>query len=354
MLKNKVYKFLFYAFLIVVLTFMIIKPKVCAAGVSRGLLVCTNVIIPSLFPFMVCVLLLMKKQIHTNNKILSKILYLVFGHNFDMFITFLFSTLGGYPVGCKLINELYVQKKINLKTANIMQCYCVNAGPAFVITAVGVGIFSSKKIGIILFLSHISASLIMAIFAAKYTRKNFKETQTIKSHKNTFAENFVLSTADAAASIIGICSFIILFSAINSYLEYFSNRVPILEIITYFTEVTIGTTKCKNIVFASFLLGFSGVSIWCQILSTSKNAKINFKLFVMGRFLHATLSSVITFFILKYVNLPINTISNKKLINIDIFYTNFSLAISLAIMIMVLLIYFFSKNCSRKLLDDMI
>ena len=122
----------------------------------------------------------------------------------------------------------------------------------------------------------------------------------------------------------------------------------------FFTEVTSALTYTKNAVFIAFLLGFAGISVWCQIFSVSKEAKPDFKLFVLGRFLHGGLSSAITYFLLKVFKIKQNVFSNLLNNRVKICYDDISVSFSLAIMIIVLLIYIYSKNSSRKLLDDVI
>lgn len=355
MLKRKsIFKIAVFLLSMTAITLMLIFPDICKSGVSRGMLICGNVIIPAIFPFMVCILLIIKTELSVKNKFFSKILYVVFGQNFDLFKVFVFSMIGGYPIGAKLINELCSQGKIDLKTANIMQMYCVNAGPAFIISAIGNGIFKSTTIGVILFAAHISASALIAIFTRKFIQKIFNNIKIDRKNKYTFSENFVLSTADAASSVMCICTYVILFSVLNSYIVYFFEDIPILKNIIYFTEVTSGVTYTNNVVFVSFLLGFAGISIWCQIFSLSDKAKVNFKLFILGRLLHGSISSVITLIILKIFKVAKTTVSNNTLSSSKLFYDNIYLSISLTIMLIVLCIYIYSKNYSRKIIEDMI
>ena len=355
MLKNKI-SFKIFAVLLTsaVIITMIIFPDICKSGISRGLLICGNVIIPSLFPFTVCVLMIMNFEITFKNKVFSKILYFVFGQNFEMFSVMIFSMLGGYPVGCKLIDELYLQNKIDKKTANIMQMYCVNAGPAFIITAVGFGVLGSKDIGIILFVSHILSSFLIAIFVSKFTRNDTNSTVQQNIKKKKLSDIFVNSTADASSAVMSVCTFVILFSCINSYLVYFFKGMPILKNIFYFTEVTYGVTCTKNVIFVSFLLGFSGLSIWCQIFSLSKNAIPDLKLFIFGRLLHGGISSIITLIVLKFLKLKQKVFSNNLLSSGKLYYTNAMLSASMAVMVIVLAVYIYSKNNSRKLINDMV
>ncbi len=348
--KSKVSTLCLAIFMIILI---ITLPDISSSGVSRGLIISANVIIPSLFPFMVCVLMLIKSGIKLNNKTVNQILYKVFGQNFDMFFVFLLSMIGGYPVGAKLINELYSQETIDKKTANIMLTYCVNAGPAFIISVVG-GVFSSQKIGIVLLVSHILSSFLIALLCSKKNKKNiFWNKKNIKIQKN-FSENFVESVADASGSMLSICSFIILFSVINSYLDYFFCNMPIIKYISIFTEVTSAVVKCKNLYLVSFLLGFSGLSIWCQIFAISGKRKINIISFVIGRILHGTISVIITRFLVYIFKIKVYTFSNNVNLNNKFYYSNITLFISMLIMIIVLFTFFCSKNNSGKIINDVL
>lgn len=347
---SKLFSVIFIAFLILLI---ILFPDISNAGVSSGLLISSNVIIPSLFPFMVCVLMIIKSGFYIKNRVVDNILYFVFGHNFHMFFVFILSMLGGYPVGARLINELYKQKAIDKRTADIMLMYCVNAGPAFIISVVGKGVFASHKIGVVLLLSHITASVIMAvIFSRKLKKINCVYTPQPKV-KN-FSESFVESVADASASILQICSFVILFSAINSYLDCFFGNMAIIKYVSYFTEVTSAVTKTQNIVFISFLLGFSGLSIWCQIFALSSGRSINIIRFCVSRILHGALSAFLTDIIIKIFDIKISAFSNNMSLENEILYSNTALFFAMVIMLIVLLTFIYTKNNSGKIINDVI
>lgn len=326
------------------LLIMIVDSDVCTQGVLKGLSVCVNVIIPSLFPFMVCVTVI--SGIISNAKI---------GITARLLSVFVFSLLGGYPIGCKMIDELVRQKNIDLKTANIMQTFCVNAGPAYVITAIGGGIFGSKKAGIILFASHVATSTLIMLFSLKYIKvSNSNLKISSKTTNINFFELITNSVNNSAGAMLNICAFIILFSVINSYTVYYFKNTLILKNIIFFTEITTGISYTNNIIFISFLLGFSGISIWCQLFSLSVNAKPDFKLFVLGRMIHATFSAFITYLMIKTFKIKIETLSNGNLSGYKFFYNNITLSLSLLIMTITFLIYIFSKNNSGNILDDMI
>ena len=126
------------------LTFMLVtKPKTAVGGAENALFLCGSVIIPSLFPINFCVIFIMRliKNFDFNSEKSGKVLI------------FLFSLIGGYPTGAKLINEEYKRGFLSRKNARIMQLFSANGGMGFIISAVGYGIYGSKKAGYLLFLS---------------------------------------------------------------------------------------------------------------------------------------------------------------------------------------------------------
>ncbi|MFA9382095.1 MAG: hypothetical protein ACERKO_13650, partial [Acetanaerobacterium sp.] len=105
-----------------------------SAGVRDGLLVCANTLIPSLFPFMILCAFIVNSR-------LSDYLSAPFAFFTARVLrlpaftgsVFLLSLVGGYPVGARMIAQLYREGRISGHTASRMLLFCVNAGPAFLI-----------------------------------------------------------------------------------------------------------------------------------------------------------------------------------------------------------------------------
>lgn len=352
-MKFKIKNITFYSTVIIFMFLLILLPTIATDSIKKAISLCCAIIFPSLFPFTVCVLMVIRYGININNKNINNFLYKTLGHNFNMFFVFILSLLGGYPIGIKLIDELNSQKIINDKSADIMSMYCVNAGPSFIVSVIGSAI-ASKKIGIILLISNTLSSVLIAIICSKKLKKqhvNFIENNT---SEQSLAKNFVTSVNDAIDSLIKICSFIIIFSVINAYLDYFIIDLPIIKYISLFTEVSTAVNKCKNIYFISLLIGFGGISVWCQIFSLKKGKKCNLLLFVSGRILHSILNAVLTFLIISIFKIEIPTYTNGVNIYKTTFYSNNILAVSISIMLIVLFAFINSKNNSGKIIEDVI
>ena len=318
-LKNFILLFLIFTSII----FLLLNPKTVSSGAIKGLLICGEIIIPSLFVFSVIgIFLVYSNCTDAICNLITPFSKFVFGMNGKLFIIFLISLISGYPIGAKLINELVKEKNISEETANKMLCFCVNAGPSFIILAVGEKIFQSKTLGLILFVSHIFASVILALFS----RGRLKDNLDIKTKTRPLSEAVVSSVNEATQVIFSICAFVILFSVIFEIFGKYN-----LKIFLPFLEVTVGIISTRNLFFASFLLGFSGISVQLQILSIIKNFKVNKIRFFVFRILHGTISTTITFLIVKILKISVSVFSNNKAFTLS--PTNLTLSASICFLL---------------------
>ncbi len=340
--KIKKSAFIFIFLLLIFLT--VLKPEICKNGAVSGILLCGRVIIPSIFPFTVCILFIMKLTSQNNSdKITRK----------ERFLIVLFSLIGGYPIGAKLINNAVNNGKLQEKSARRMLNYCVNAGPAFIIGAVGNGIIGSKALGYILFFSHITASLILFLILRE-KRTAIKPLKKKNTACQSISDSFVSAVAESSSTTMSICSFVILFSVITSYSDYFSHFSPLIKYISPLLEVTNAVGKTGNIYLISFLLGFSGICIWCQILSLGKSIKIKLLVFSFFRIIHGALSAFFTWLLIKLFGIAVPCFSNSVQFSFKPSYSTPALSVSLIILTIILIITLLTKKHTGNLLEDMV
>ena len=329
---------------------VITNPKVCTEGAVKGLLLSGRVIIPSLFPFTACVLFIMKSGGLSLLDFANPFTKRVFRLSPQQFSLMLLSFIGGYPVGGKLLNEAVKSGKISKENAGIMLNYCVNAGPAFIVLAVGGGILGSKKIGYLLLLAHIISSLILSLVFGHFIKNDNTDSENTAESFSP-ADNFVVSVCEAASAIFSVCAYVILFSTVNEYMNCLSEKISVLKYISPLLEVTNAVTGMRNIVIIAFLLGFAGVSVWCQIISMGKLIKINFAVFTLSRTAHGVLSAVITALLLKVFGIAVTVSASVKYTPT---YNGIVLSLSMLSMVIVLIISLFSKKKTGNILKDIV
>lgn len=324
---------------------IIIQPEPCKAGCTEGLLLCGRVIIPSLFPFTAGVLFILKSEILQCQRI-NRITFPLFGLDSLSFSVLLLSLVGGYPVGAKLLNSLTAEKRLSPEAAQKMLGFCVNAGPAFVISAVGGGILNSKKAGALLFAAHISATLLLCLISRPLKPRVICLAPSQKKPLST-ADNFVLSVSEAAQSVLTICFFVIFFSSLNAYIEYLSAQFHQLKALLYITEVTGAVAHTGNIYAISFLLGFSGVSVLCQITALLKAFKISLARFLLFRTLHGALSALLVWTVARVFGIGVFAISSTGHTEAVLFNSGASVGLSMLIMIIILILSISGKKAVK-------
>ena len=93
-----------FAFLI------ILKSDICLKSALSGLLICGNIIIPTIYPFTFCVLFIKNSGVFKIFKPFNNLTIKLFGLNFYEFAIFLMSLIGGYPIGAKLLSDSKIKK----------------------------------------------------------------------------------------------------------------------------------------------------------------------------------------------------------------------------------------------------
>ncbi len=136
-------------------------PSIGIAGAKIGTSLCLETVIPSLFPYMLACDLLFR---------------LVSGaHRLPrwapLLCALLFAFTGGFVLGLTSLKALVDQGALERRRAEVLLAGCINAGPTFLISGVGVGLFGSAATGLLLFLSLSLASLVcLAVFGLAGSR----------------------------------------------------------------------------------------------------------------------------------------------------------------------------------------
>ncbi len=319
-------------------------------GIKKGLMLCASNVIPSLFLFTAVGLFISYSGVgQALGRIVSPLTRLLFGLEGDAASVFLLSTISGYPVGAKLLNTLYKDGKISHTKALKMLTFSVNAGPSFVVTAVGLCMLKSNDIGLRLLTAHLMATVIIAV-CIRFVPDSFfgSDIQTVSEkvpHTRSVADAFVTSVSDAGMTILNICAFVVFFSGVG---EILSTVIPTNypEIIG-FLEVTVGLTHCtvKQLPFMGFLLGFGGVSVIFQVMFSAKTIKPEIGLIVASRIAHGSLSAMIITFINNIFPLTVETASFNTA---SAKMSNNSLPAAVAMLILCVTVLSFWERCRKN------
>ncbi|MCL2586867.1 MAG: hypothetical protein FWE31_01355 [Firmicutes bacterium] len=256
---------------------------------KRGLLLFSNSVLPVLFPFFFITSLAVHSGVRKPWQI------------------FTFSLLGGFPTSARMIAELYERNQITKIKAHHLSTYTSFPSPIFIIATVGISLFSSLKLGIIVFASIILAALLNGfIFRRILQEPGNQQRLTSFSHNEddgeSFSQSFSNSLHSAVQSILLVGGLIVIFFIVGSQVDSLFNLPSILDILVSSTlEMTAGVFKLQQfsvsglsqIVAVTAILCFSGICIGLQGLLFFKRFGMTLRFYLLYKLTHTAFAVAI-------------------------------------------------------------
>lgn len=271
-------------------------------------------VLPSLFPYFFITACL--SSLNLTGKLCAKLSPLttkLFKVNGSVGYAYFISIVSGYPVGAKMVSDLYNGKAISHSEAVRASALCSTSSPMFLISSVGAIMFKNSLFGLLLFASNILSSIIIGIIFGFYNKKD-KPTK-IKGLSMQKCNNLLYESAyGSVISVLIVGAIITLFylitellfnlNLLNGFIYLFSLIFKDKEIAKGIClglfECTKGLKQISTIPVSLFTLpicalicGFSGLSIIMQSIAYLKNAKIKTAPFVLSKLLSAVLNFII-------------------------------------------------------------
>ena len=291
-------------------------PDAAAGGVSRGLSLCGQVLIPTLFPLLVFSTLLIRSGVAAAvGRRLEGVTRRLFGLPGCAAPAILMAFLGGYPAGAAAIAQLRKRQELTVEEGRRMLRFCVAGGPGFVVGAVGVGMTGYLQIGWILLAAQLLSALILGITAAPRAARRSPAVFTRTVAPDEGAAAFTRSVESATETLLSTCGFVLLFSAVLSLLDAtaLTASLPpsLAAVIPCLLEVSNGCLAAAHSGRAApFLLGFAvcfgGVSVHCQIAAVLSHSGVMSPTFFLSRLVHGLLGGGITTILFAVVELPLS------------------------------------------------
>ena len=255
---------------------------------------------------------------------------------------FIMGIISGYPIGAKIAVNLRNTNTCSKEECERLLSFTNNSGPLFIIGTVGITMFGNIEIGLLLFTTHILASLTVGFLFRFWKNKNglkrsqfkinnsrFKDTKSLSrtttANIKNLGEIMAESITSSIKTVLLIGGFIIVFSSVISIINS-SGLIKIITvaltpmfkainldisfiqgIFTGILELTNGLNLiCNvhvkalstNILIASFLLGFGGLSIMLQVLSIVSKSDLSCKPYIIGKILQASFATFYTYILL--------------------------------------------------------
>lgn len=348
---------------------LIAAPQAAMDGGKAGLTLCFNVIVPSLFPFFVLSSLVVDLGLAAKlGRAMERFMRPMFRVSGSCAAAIVLGFVGGYPVGARTALQLYQQGLCTKTEAQRLLAFCNNSGPAFILGVVGAGIFGDSRIGLLLYLTHTLASLLVGLVFRFYGRDSQRvcdvRPKPIKAVKLPAA--FTGAVVRAMESTLNICAFVIFFSVVlqllTSYgvLDCLAHLLSLLgfqpewarRLVAGLLELSSGVSSLSGgsefvglVSMAAFMLGWAGLSVHCQVLSFLVDSELSPRTYLMGKVLHGLLAAGLTWLLARLLHLeaPVAFYLSQQTDNLTA--QEFSTTLCISVGVSMLLLLLFSGFC---------
>lgn len=340
--KNFIICFLITLFIIL----FVLNLNSCIEAALNGAKLAFTAILPTIFPFsVICNLLIAYDGVNIYSKILGPLICKPLKLSKNCSFPLVASFLCGYPLGAKYSSDIYNLGYIDKNEYERLLNIASNAGPIFILGAVSIAMLNNIRYGYILLIANYLSSFIVGFLIKSkgnsYSRKNFSNPKTNTS--NSFGSNLKTALENAINTTLNIFAFIILFSVIINIIKsttlvkdaflLLENLFNISNNLLY--SIFLGsiefTNGCKlislldisinlKLSIISFILCFSGLSVFAQVSSIISKDNPNYKKYFFYKFIQGILGFIITYLFSKLLIHSIPTFNN---FNSSYFYKNF-------------------------------
>ena len=298
---------------------LVISPGEAINGAKDGLALCFNVIVPSLFPFFVLSSLVVDLGLAAYlGRAMEGLMRPLFRVSGSCAAAVALGFIGGYPVGARTALQLYEQGLCSKTEAERLLAFCNNSGPAFILGVVGAGVFGDSRVGLLLYLTHALASLLVGLlfrFYGGWERRRACAPRPKPIQTVTLPAAFTGAVSRALQSTLNICAFVVFFAVVLRLLSAYgalSGAAALLSqagfegewarrLVAGLLELSSGVASLQGgaglagrVSMAAFMLGWAGLSVHCQVLSFLVDSGLSARVYLAGKLCHGLIAAALT------------------------------------------------------------
>ncbi|MCI9223513.1 MAG: sporulation protein [Oscillospiraceae bacterium] len=298
---------------------LVISPGEAINGAKDGLALCFNVIVPSLFPFFVLSSLVVDLGLAAYlGRAMEGLMRPLFRVSGSCAAAVALGFIGGYPVGARTALQLYEQGLCSKTEAERLLAFCNNSGPAFILGVVGAGVFGDSRVGLLLYLTHALASLLVGLlfrFYGGWERRRACAPRPKPIQTVTLPAAFTGAVSRALQSTLNICAFVVFFAVVLRLLSAYgalSGAAALLSLAGFegewarrlvagLLELSSGVASLQGgaglagrVSMAAFMLGWAGLSVHCQVLSFLVDSGLSARVYLAGKLCHGLIAAALT------------------------------------------------------------
>ncbi len=313
-------KILICASIIAVITLFIINPQSNMIACYNGLSVWAKSLVPALLPFFFLTKILASTGfLNSFSKVLSPITSKLFNTPGCSGYVYLMSIISGYPVGAKLTSDLYQSGTITQGQAERITSFTCTSGPLFVLGTVGVGMFGSFRLGVLVLVCHLTGALLNGLIYRQHKLNDNNNRTFTLSSSNLSLQDAMLDSISSVMVVGGyVTIFFMIITMLNDY-HLFSPIVSIVSTILPFDNTPfVANSICNGLVemtrgcldlstinlpitatlpIVTAIISFGGFSIHMQALTFLKKFNISTKFYMLQKTTQTIISTLLAIII---------------------------------------------------------
>lgn len=243
----------------------------------------------------------------------------------------------GFPISAAMTARLRKDNICTRHEAERLMCFTNNSSPLFMLIAVGVGMFKSPGLGVVIAVSHYLANLTLGLALRFYRREDVGTSGThsgrhlwqkalgemnarLRSNPRPFGKILGDAVSSSMSKLMTIGGFIIVFSVIikisgilgfttvlSTVIGYLAKPFGLTEQVVQslscgFFEITLGTKAAaeavgplqQRVAAACMILGWSGASVLAQVSAMISETDLKMGLFILCRLAHSLLAGALS------------------------------------------------------------
>lgn len=232
--------------IVLLFVFMLVSPKAVFTGASEGLLLWFQIILPTLFPFLLITnLLLTTGNMHLISSAFGTILTRIFHVSPNGSFAVVTGFLCGYPMGAKTAADLTASGYISKKEGEYLLSFCNNSSPVFILNFVVWKTLGNDT----LLLPTLVILMISPMVVSFFTRKNYRFENEKEVHYSKASWSFQEiddCIMDSFETLVKVGGYIILFSVLLSLSESVPVHIPALQALLPLLEITNGLVLLRE------------------------------------------------------------------------------------------------------------
>ena len=288
---------------------LIVASRQAIESARYGLQLCLELILPSLFPFFLISVLLSRLGLPLRlGRRLSRPAERLFGISGVGATALVVGLCGGYPMGAAYLADMLREGVIREDD---------NSGPAFLVGAVGAGIFGSPRLGLALYGIHALAAVGTGLLLRRRAPRPSSHKAKTPVSTASFSQLLPEAVQQTVSALLNVCGFVVCFTVFTGLINANGLLDPLVRLFPLpaqdavrasligFWEIGGGIGALRglpptplNLAIASAMVGWGGVSVQFQTLAVLADSNIKGALHRTGRLSSAVLSFCLSYLIL--------------------------------------------------------